>query len=537
MTPELLEEFEALLLVMEEGTLDDAQLQRLRALLAMHPEARSAYVQWQSMTAALHLEQSAGLDDEPGSSLSEARPRRQLSMGLLSMLATLVLTLVLGLGIGHMLTAAKSINPLLMDAVETQDGSVALLVQALDVGWTSAEHPTVGAPVSPGTLALDQGLLQLDFYSGAQLIVEAPAEIELIGPNEVICRQGRLRAQVPEHARGFTVHAPRFELVDLGTEFGIEVGGDGKAEIQVFDGEVEVYRPDGKRDANGLRRLLGGSGIAWHGAGEGVPITPDPDRFASFDEVMTLSQDDTQKRLAAWRVFNQERASDPRILVHYDFEGKGRRLLDRGALKRHGTIVGSERSQGRFSGKGALEFKRISDRVRIEVPGTFDQMTFMTWIRVDALPGRAQSLILTDGHQVGRPHWQIEPAGRVRLGMRFSEELIRTQGSKSSAHSSPVLLTPPQIGSWHFICSIYDATESEVRHYMNGRLASAKPLQAALPLTIGRAEIGNWAHGSYAAGGPRNVVRNFIGRIDELTVWNVALNSEEILNIYLQSRP
>ena len=53
--------------------------------------------------------------------------------------------------------------------------------------------------------------------------------------------RGRLRAHVPEQARGFAVLAPTFELVDLGTEFGLNVAEDGVDEIHVFDGKVELY--------------------------------------------------------------------------------------------------------------------------------------------------------------------------------------------------------------------------------------------------------------------------------------------------------
>jgi hypothetical protein len=36
---------------------------------------------------------------------------------------------------------------------------------------------------------------------------------------------------------------------------------------------------------------------------------------------------------------------------------------------------------------------------------------------------------------------------------------------------------------------------------------------------------------------PSYVIRNFIGRIDELTIWNVALQDREIADIYNTSNP
>lgn len=231
--------------------------------------------------------------------------------------------------------------------------SVALLEQAIDVEWFDEKPLVSGTPLSPGKLAISKGLLQIEFYSGVHLIVEGPAELELIGSNEAICHRGKLRAKVPEHARGFTVHSPKFQLVDLGTEFGIEVTPDGTSEVQVFDGEVELYKPDHKkhRDSKPLHRLIGGKGISWSHSGDTSEITPQPDTYTSFDQIRNLTQNANQSRLNSWRKWAEETADDPRLIAYYDFEGDHSQLIDRGPSGYHGTIVGSEWNQGRFPGK------------------------------------------------------------------------------------------------------------------------------------------------------------------------------------------
>ncbi len=56
-----LEELESLLLDWEDGTLDDAGIERVRELLRSDEEARAHYVRLQMMNAALELEDEAGL--------------------------------------------------------------------------------------------------------------------------------------------------------------------------------------------------------------------------------------------------------------------------------------------------------------------------------------------------------------------------------------------------------------------------------------------------------------------------------------------
>ena len=52
---------------------------------------------------------------------------------------------------------------------------------------------------------------------------------------------------------------------------------------------------------------------------------------------------------------------------------------------------------------------------------------------------------------------------------------------------------------------------------------------------IGPAEIGNWAQPFRKS--PWFAVRNLNGAIDELAVFNAALNSDELQNLYEQERP
>ena len=119
---------------------------------------------------------------------------------------------------------------------------VAVVVRLDGAHWnlTDGAPPTEGTPLPAGWLHLQTGRATLTFFSGVMLSVQGPADLNLLSVEQVFCQQGKLRARVPTGGRGFTVLAPGSALVDLGTEFGLNVANDGTAEFMVFEGKAEV---------------------------------------------------------------------------------------------------------------------------------------------------------------------------------------------------------------------------------------------------------------------------------------------------------
>ena len=91
---------------------------------------------------------------------------------------------------------------------------------------------------------LTQGLAEITTQRGAVAIIEAPATIELIdSPNAIHLHTGKLVGICETQlSQGFTVHTPAMDIVDLGTEFGVEVHGR-QVTATVFAGEIELERP------------------------------------------------------------------------------------------------------------------------------------------------------------------------------------------------------------------------------------------------------------------------------------------------------
>jgi hypothetical protein len=118
---------------------------------------------------------------------------------------------------------------------------LATVVKLEHVVWDGdGPTPGEGSIVSSGRLRLRGGRLTLAFFSGVFLTVEGPADLELRAADRVFCHHGKLRARVPRGAEGFTVLTAGYEVVDLGTEFALNLEPGGKARVMLFEGEAAV---------------------------------------------------------------------------------------------------------------------------------------------------------------------------------------------------------------------------------------------------------------------------------------------------------
>ncbi|MFC4993591.1 FecR domain-containing protein [Rubritalea tangerina] len=79
------------------------------------------------------------------------------------------------------------------------------------------------------------------------MILEGPAHYTITGDNHGQLAYGKFVAKVPKGAEGFTVDYPNGKVVDLGTEFGVQLDRNGDLSVGVFEGEVELH-PQGRKD-------------------------------------------------------------------------------------------------------------------------------------------------------------------------------------------------------------------------------------------------------------------------------------------------
>src|SRR5262249_36066156 len=239
------------------------------------------------------------------------------------------------------------------------------------------------------------------------------------------------------------------------------------------------------------------------------------------------------QRHREWLDASQALRRRPGLLVYYTFEG----AQDWGPLPDQagdrqaphaGAVVGCSWGPGRWPGKQALEFRQVSDRVRLRVPEELDSVTLLAWARVDGLPNVNNSLLMADGWPVGGLHWQIGSTGTLILGVQS-----RPKGRGAHYHAEEAI-TPDLFGRWLHLAVVYDRAAGQVTHYVNGEPVARAAFEFDVPLRIGDAEVGNWNIASHRNNSP---VRYFSGGIDELMVFSRALPDEEVKELYAQGRP
>ncbi len=102
------------------------------------------------------------------------------------------------------------------------------------------------------SLKLLAGTAHLQFADGAVVLLEGPAQFTIEEAGRGKLDRGKLVAHVPPQAIGFTVATPNSAVVDLGTEFGVEVAENGATEVHVLRGMVEFASRDGLSESGSL---------------------------------------------------------------------------------------------------------------------------------------------------------------------------------------------------------------------------------------------------------------------------------------------
>ncbi|MHA3774311.1 FecR domain-containing protein [Verrucomicrobiota bacterium sgz303538] len=255
------------------GNLDPETRDRLEEELLSDPDSRAELLGQRRISAGLHallgnsasMEQAIvatlrttpeeiAIDRIVKATVDEARRphpfawREHVSFGWLRQLAAVL--------VAAALTAAALYLPRRMEPV-------AMLRDIAAADWKTGDPGKVGAALRPGWLELNDGLAEIEFRSGARVALQGPARFRLIDSNSMELSKGKLSADVPHQASGFTVQTNAGNVVDLGTKFGVNVHSEKLAEVHVLEGRVEVHHPKGTG-----RALSKGEAVALHVASE-----------------------------------------------------------------------------------------------------------------------------------------------------------------------------------------------------------------------------------------------------------------------------
>jgi hypothetical protein len=470
-----------------------------------------------SMDAMLRESKVASLSSSPPIPLPQiAQPKTKARFSFVTLTSVAALAACITLAVTWLVDVTKP-APAVADT-EATTAAVAVLARGVNMEWEGESH-TQGSPLSPGWLRLKSGLAQIEFYQGARVTLEGPAEFRLISSSEAYCTSGKLSAHVPPQAVGFRIETPKGTIVDLGTDFGLDLN-DAAGELHVFKGEVELHAAGAA-----MKPLREGEGMTL--GSDTQAIRANLAAFASLGSVDERTAESQRLAFENWLVQSATWNADSSLQMRLDFQDPvGTRSLRNHAAHAPqvpaGSIVGCDWTEGRWPGKRALEFRNVSDRVRVSVPGDHDALTLSAWVRVHGLDRAFNSLFMVEGYENGAVHWQIMRDGKLRLG------IAGRHGHPSRDHDTPALFTPERFGQWMHLATVIDPVSKEVRHYVNGDLAAKVPLLNVFPVRIGVADLGNWSDNGRK---DRVAIRHFSGTMDEFMLFSRVLTEAEIARL------
>ena len=434
--------------------------------------------------------------------------------------------------------------------------TVAVLSRMVDAQWAGvATNWPEGAELAAGSLKLLGGTVQVDFFSGARLVLVGPAELEIRAARSAHLARGRVTCEVDERGHGFELSAPGLRVVDLGTAFGLSAPDPGAPEVHVMEGRVAVA-------------LAGGGGFTELGKAQARQLTNGafmdiaftPGEFPRSTDLQRSEVAEATRRLRAWREGAATLGRDPSVLAHFTFDnpeadygGSARNLATSPGRGSDGMVIGARQAEGRWPGKRALEFRGRGDRVLVRVPGEHASLTFAAWLRVDAYQQQVTALLVNEGPrrweglETGQPsntsvalaetpfaplRWELRDDGQLALNW---QRRARLDGQSWHIHWADTDLKPGHLGAWTLLASVVDGARGEVVHCVNGREVARRAAPVEAPFSLARLSLGNLS--STDAEAKAGIRYGFYGLMDEVIVASRAFSAAEIARQYETGRP
>ncbi|MCM8541499.1 MAG: FecR domain-containing protein [Lentisphaeraceae bacterium] len=130
------------------------------------------------------------------------------------------------------------INPAIPEVPEASSELVMSVARV--TSYTGHGRIREGDWLVPGDIDIESGKLEITFDSGAVILLQGRSSIRLETASQAFLNFGKVSAKVPEEAIGFILNTPQGTVVDLGTEFAVNVDEGEAMEVHVIDGEVEA---------------------------------------------------------------------------------------------------------------------------------------------------------------------------------------------------------------------------------------------------------------------------------------------------------
>ena len=431
-------------------------------------------------------------------------------------------TLLIGIAIGYSIWPGDSNappeiavetpdppEPVQPEAVEPEVLTPPNVIARLDVGhayrFEEGFAPKEGEFL-PGDYHLAEGEITLGFDNGVAVSVESPARFKVVDPLHMHLEHGRARAIVPETGHGFVIQTSKLVVEDLGTEFGVVVDDQQNQELHVFAGEVRLHEQDLPPEL-----LTENSALAWNAQDQRRTIAADDHAFATS---MSIGY----KR---WLDYSERLRDDPAALFYFDFETDSRESNNVTNRAEHSVVQDGHLNSGiwatgRWPEKGAMLFENPGDRIELDIPGEYDQITMMAWVQMNRYDLALQTVFNTIGFERGEHHWNLLRSGSLRMGL-------------GGMYDFTSRATLPR-NRWTHVAAQLDSIAKQSIYYIDGKEVGRVAWDSTIPLRYGPCSIGAWGfennQGEVVYG------RELRGRIDEIALFSRILSVDEIAEAY-----
>jgi ferric-dicitrate binding protein FerR (iron transport regulator) len=514
-----------------DGTLNDKQNSRLAHWLATSVEARQFYVRALGQSASLYSYASE-MQTEAVEAVT-SRPKIipltfQWWIGLLAAAAVVLVFWIMNWP-----------KPEVTSAEAKADESVAQLTASKDCRWvnnTASVQP--GDRVRKGQrIELASGFVEVTFDSGALVVLEGPASLEVNSSWDATLHSGILKASVPPEAIGFRVSASAVDVVDLGTEFTMIADASGATDVLVLKGAVEAAQ----QHALDRLTILLHEKESRHFAHSGMSAVDDSaEKFVRYTQTVPLDRFTPATGYVHWsfdEVDGRQVKADRAGLLLTKFDARLEGVPD--------NVLDPVRTDGRWQRALKFDGQLLAKAAFPGLSGNSPR-TVAFWVKVpeDALLSDAYAMVAwrAESKKLGsRPvHicWNRNPAeGTVGV--------LRTDYGGGYALGA----TPLRDGRWHQITVVFvpgEATDTpvQVKQYVDGRLegeGNPSPPGSRGGGTVPSAEeitsVNDtlWLGCRLGGKGPRK--ERFRGEMDELFIADRSLEPREIVQLMKDNLP
>ena len=228
-----------------------------------------------------------------------------------------------------------------------------------------------------------------------------------------------------------------------------------------------------------------------------------------------------QNRYSSWVNLSEEIAESSDTLLYYSFDNHApwSRTLNDISRQANGAIIGCKWTDGRWPGKGALEFNRQNDQVRLDFSSHHTSLTLGAWIKLEKMGEYPAPIISSDSSSSGAVSWYVNTQGKLVLELNVN--------GKQEKYDSAVAFRKERLGRWMHIATTYDPVSKLVSHYVNGRSFSREKIVSPVPLFFGPSLLGNFSKNSK---GKTN--RSMQGKIDEFVLFEIAYDESGIRRLF-----